>query len=133
MGPQAHKIGGEADGVECEEDEDVVEMMVVVVVEAVVEVKMEAEAVLDRTIPWLVIGAGCVVIWPATVLKPVIHRRREVALPALPVEVRLNPCKEAQEAEAEEVDRSDSVASASCMTTRVINTPSMMQDSCMCH
>ena len=133
MGPQTLNLGGEADGAECEEEEDVVEMMVVVVVEAVVEVEMAVGVALDRMIPWLVIGAGCVVIWPATVLKPVIHRRREVALPALPVEVRLNPCKEAQEAEAEEVDRSDSVASASCMTTRVINTPSMMQDSCMCH
>ena len=96
MGPQTLKIGGEADGAEREEEEDVVEMMVVVVVEAVVEVEMEAGVVLDRTIPWLVIGAGCVVIWPATVLKPVIHRRREVALPALPVEVRSNPGDQAQ-------------------------------------
>ena len=133
MGPQTLKIGGEADGPECEEEEDVVEMMVVVVVEAVVEVEMEAGVVLDRTIPWLVIGAGCVVIWPATVPKLVRHRRREVALPALPVEVRLNPCKEAQEVEVEEVDRSDSVASVSCTTTRVINTLSTMQDNCMCH
>ena len=96
MGPQALKIGGEADGVECEEEEDVVEMMVVVVVEAVVEVEMEAGVVLDCTIPWLVIGAGCVVIWPATVPKLVRHHCREVALPALPVEVRLNPGDQAQ-------------------------------------
>ena len=96
MGPQVLQIGGEADGAECEEEEDVVEMMVVVVVEAVVEVEMEAGVVLDRTIPWLVIGAGCVVIWPATVLKPVMHRRREVALPALPVEVRSDPGDQAQ-------------------------------------
>ena len=96
MGPQALKIGGEADGAECEEEEDVVEMMVVVVVEAVVEVEMEAGVVLDRTIPWLVISAGCMVIWPATVLKPVMHRRREVALPALPVEVRSDPGDQAQ-------------------------------------
>ena len=96
VGPQTLKIGGEADGVECEEEEDVVEMMVVIVVEAVVEVKMEAGVVLDRTIPWLVIGAGCMVIWPATVPKLVRHRRREVALPALPVEVRSDPGDQAQ-------------------------------------
>ena len=96
MGPQALKIGGEADGAECEEEEDVVEMMVVVVVESVVEVEMEAGVVLDRTIPWLVIGAGYVVIWHATVPKLVKHCRREVALPALPVEVRSNPGNRAQ-------------------------------------
>ena len=96
MGPQTLKIGGEADGAECEEEEDVVEMMVVVVVEAVVEVEMEAGVALDRTIPWLVIGAGCVVIWHATVPKLVKHCRREVAMPALPVEVRLNPGDQAQ-------------------------------------
>ena len=96
MGPQTLKIGGEADGAEREEEEDVVEMMVVVVVEAVVEVEMEAGVALDRTISWLVIGAGCVVIWHATVPKLVKHCRREVALPALPVEVRLNPGDQAQ-------------------------------------
>ena len=101
MGPQALKIGGEADGAECEEEEDVVEMMVVVEVEVVVVVEMVAGVVLDHMIPWLVIGAGCVVIWPATVLKPVMHRRREVALPALPVEVRSDPGDQAQK-EAEE-------------------------------
>ena len=117
--------------VDSEEEEDqvlVVEDQVVVVVE-----EEEDHIVLDRTIPWLVTGAGCVVMLPATVLKPVMHRRREVALLALPVEVRLNPCKKAQEVEVEEVDRSDSVASVSCTTTRVINTLSTMQDNCMCH
>ena len=96
VGPQALKIGGEADGAECEEEEDVVEIMVVVVVEFVVAVEVAAGVVLDRTIPRLVTGAGCVVIWPATVLKPVMHRRREVALPALPVEVRSDPGNQAQ-------------------------------------
>ena len=117
--------------VDSEEEEDqvlVVEDQVVVVVE-----EEEGPIALDRMIPWLVTGAGCMAIWPATVLKPVMHRRREVALPALPVEVRLNPCKEAQEVEVEEADRSDSVASVSCTTTRVINTLSTMQDNCMCH
>ena len=101
MGPQALKIGGEADGAECEEEEDEVEMMVVVEVEVVVVVEMAAGVTQDRMIPWLVIGAGCMVIWPATVLKPVMHRRREVALPALPVEVRSDPGDQAQK-EAEE-------------------------------
>ena len=101
MGPQTLKIGGEADEAECEEEEDVVEMMVVVMVEAVVVVEMAVGVTLDRMIPWLVTGAGCVVIWPAIVLKPVMHRRREVALLALPVEVRSNPGDQAQK-EAEE-------------------------------
>ena len=51
---------------------------------------------LDHMIPWLVIGVGCVVMWPATVLKPVMHHRREVALLALPVEVRSDPGDQAQ-------------------------------------
>ena len=51
---------------------------------------------LDHMIPWLVIGVGCVVMWPATVLKPVMHHRREVAMLALPVEVRSNPGDQAQ-------------------------------------
>ena len=106
----------------------VVEDQVVVIVDV-----EEDPMVLDRMTPWLVTGVGCVVMWPATVLNPVMHRRREVAMLALPVEVRLNPCKKAQEAEEEEVDRSDSVASVSCTTTRVINTLSTMQDNCMCH
>ena len=81
--------------VDSEEDEDrvlVVEDQVVVVV---VDVEEDPIA-LDRMIPWLVTGAGCVVIWPATVLKLVIHCRREVALPALPVEVRSDPGDQAQ-------------------------------------
>ena len=51
---------------------------------------------LEILTPWLVTGAGCVVIWPATVPKPVMHRRREVALSALPVEVRSDPGNQAQ-------------------------------------
>ena len=95
MGPQTLNLGGEADGAEYEEEEDVVEMMVVVVVEAVVEVEMAAGVALDRMIPWLVIGAGCVVIWPVTVLNPVMHSRREVATLALSEEDLLNPGKKA--------------------------------------
>ena len=82
-------------------------------------------------IPWLAIAMGCVAIWPVTVPKQSSHK--EVALLALPVENLLNPCTEAQEIEDVAVDRFDSVASAFCTTTRVTNTPSTMQDSCMCH
>ena len=64
---------------------------------------------------------GCVATWPVTVPKQPSHR--EVVLLALPVVNRLNLCTEAQEAEDVVVDRFDSVASASCTTTRVINTP----------
>ena len=74
---------------------------------------------------------GCVVIWPMTV--PNLCSHRGVALLALPEENLLNPCNEAHEVEVEEVDRSGSVASASCTMTRVTNTPLTMQDSCMCH
>ena len=82
-----------------EEDED---QVLVVEDQAVVVVDVEEDPIiLDRMIPWLVIGVGCVVMWPATVLKPVMHHRREVALPALPVEVRSDPGDQAQkEAEA---------------------------------
>ena len=83
------------------------------------------------TTHWRVIVAGCVAIWPATVPKQCSHR--EVELPTLPVEDLLNPCSEAHVAEVEAIDRFDSVASVFCMTTRVTNTPLMMQDSCMCH
>ena len=42
-------------------------------------------------IPLLVTGAGCVAIWPVTVLNPVMYSRREVAMLALPEEDFLNP------------------------------------------
>ena len=77
-----------------EEEEDRVPVAEEQVVE-IVDVE-EDPMDLDHMIPWLVIGVGCVVMWPATVLKPVMHRRREVALLALPVEVRSNPGDQAQ-------------------------------------
>ena len=101
------------------------------VVDADVEEEEINQQRLSIMIRLLVTGVGCVAIWPATV--PNLYSHREVAWLALPEESLLNPCKEAQEVEAEEVDRSDSVASASCTTTRVINTLSTMQDNCMCH
>ena len=79
---------------------------------------------------WHVTDAGCVAIWPATVPKICTHR--EVALLALLAGNLLNLCNEAHVVEVEGIDRSGSVASASCTTMRVINTPSTMQDSCMC-
>ena len=66
-----------------EEEEDrvpVAEDQVVVIVDA-----EEDPMVLDRMTPWRVTGVGCVVMWPTTVLKPAMHRRREVAMLALPV------------------------------------------------
>ena len=79
---------------------------------------------------WHVTDAGCVAIWPATVPKICTHR--EVALLALLAGNLLNLCNEAHVVEVEGIDRSGSVASASCTTMRVTNTPSTMQDSCMC-
>ena len=70
-------------------------------------------------------------ICPVTVLKRSSYK--EVALLALPVENLLNPCTKAQEVEDMVIDRSDSVASVFYMTMKVTNTPSTMQDSCMCH
>ena len=127
VGPLIIRIGAEANG----EDHEDVEDVVVAEVETVVEVEEEAGVVLDHTIPLRAIAVGCAATWPAT--APNLRSHREVAWLALPEESLLNPCKKAPEAEAEEVDRSDSVASASCTTMRVTNTLSTMQDSCMCH
>ena len=135
VGPLPIKIGGEAHGEDRKDVVDVLVLVVVAKVKTVVEVEVEAEVearvVLDHMIPLCAIAVGCVAIWPATV--PNLYSHREVALLALPEESLLNQCKKAQEVEAEEVNRSDSVASASCTMTRVTNTPSMMQDSCTCH
>ena len=109
-----------------EEDRAQVEEKVVVVDE-----EDELGLAMLVTTHWHAIVVGCVAIWPATVPKQRSHR--EVELPTLPVEDLLNPCSEAHEAEEEAIGRSDSVASVSCMTTRVTNTPLMMQDNCMCH
>ena len=62
VGPLTIKIGGEANGEDCEDVEDVVEMVVVAEVETVVEVEEEAGVVLDHTIPLRATGAGCVAI-----------------------------------------------------------------------
>ena len=124
-------MGGEANGEDEAVEDFVVVMVVVAKVETVVEVEEAEGVLLDRMIPLRATAVGCVATWPATV--PSLLSHRGVAWPALPEESLLNPCKEAQEVEAEEVDRSDSVASASCSTTSVINTLSTMQDSCTSH
>ena len=104
--------------VDAEVEDDVVEVVVVV-----------REAALGRTIHWHAIDVGYVAIWPVT--APTMCSPREVVLPTLPVENLSNPCRKAQEAEAEGIGRSDSVVSASFMMMRVTSTPSMTKDSCM--
>ena len=131
VGPLTIRIGGEANGEDREDVEDVVVLVEDAEVETVVEIEEEAGVVLDCMIPLRATTVGCMATWPVTV--PSLLSHREVAWLALPEESLLNPCKEAQEVEAEEVDRSDSVASVSCTTMRVINTLSTMQDNCMCH
>ena len=114
VGPLTIKTGGEAN---VEDREDVVYVVVLVEdaeVETVVETEEETGVVLDRMIPLRATAVGCVATWPATV--PNLLSYKEVAWLARPEECLLNPCKEAQEVEAEEVDRSGSVASASCTT-----------------
>ena len=66
--------------------------------EEILEVgEVEVDAVILRIlILWLVIGAGCVAIWPATVPKP-DQCRREVAIQALSKGSSSNPGKKAQE------------------------------------
>ena len=86
---------------------------------------------LEVLTPWRVIGAGSVAIWPRIAPAPTASRW-EVAQPALPVEHFLNPRKKARREEEDEVGKSGLEASTSCMTTRVILTPSIMQASCMC-
>ena len=82
-------------------------------------------------IHWLVIGAGCMAIWPVTVSNPVASRR-EVARVARPEEHSSNPGTKAHTVVEDVVGKSASRASTSCTTMRVILTPSMMQGSYIC-
>ena len=102
--------------------------MVVEEVDTVVAV-VEEGAVLDHSILWHAIGVGCVAMWPVTVLKPVLHSRREVAMLALLKEDSLNPGRKAQE-DVEEVGQFGSGASMSCMTRLGMSTQWTMQDNC---
>ena len=104
------------------------------ILEAVAEDQVEAEEEGQDhpvLIHWRVIGAGCVAIWPVTVPNPVASRR-EVARVALLEEHSSNPGTKAHIVVEDVVGKSDSRASTSCTTMRVILTPSMMQGSCMC-
>ena len=98
--------------------------------EEILEVgEVEVDAVILRIlILWLVIGAGCVAIWPTTVPKP-DQCRREMAIQALPKGSSSNPGKKAQEAE-EGVGQFGSGASMSYMTRLEMNIQWTMQDSC---
>ena len=70
-------------------------------------------------------SVGCVAIWPMTVPNPKASRW-EAAQVALPEELFLNPGKKAHREDVDVVGKSDSQASTSCTTMRVILTPSMM-------
>ena len=105
------------------------EVLEVDVLDPMVLEKVEG-VTLGHLTPLLATGAGCVAMWPVTVLNPV-HSPREVAMLALPVEDSLNPGTKAQ-GDVDVVGKSDSRASMSCTMMRVILTPSTMQDSCMC-
>ena len=73
IGPITIRIGGEANGEDHEDVEDVVVLVVVVEV----EIEVEAGAILDRMIPLPAIAVGYVAIWPVTI--PKLHNHREVA------------------------------------------------------
>ena len=102
---------------------------------AVAEDHVEAEEE-DQDHPvlihWCVISAGCMAIWPVTVLNPVANQR-EVAQAALPMECSSNPGIKAHSVVEEEVGKFGSLASMSCTMRRVIHTQLMSQDNCMCH
>ena len=100
------------------------EVLEVDVLDPVVLEKVEG-VTLGHLTPLLATGEGCVAIWPVTVLNPVVHSHREVAILALTVEDSLNPGTKAQ-GDVDVVGKSDSRASMSCMMMRVILTPSTM-------
>ena len=102
-----------------------------VLVDVAVDVAAEVDPHQARSTLTLlpVTGAGCVAIWPVTVLKPVICSLREVAMLALPVENSLNPGKKAQK-EEDVVGQFGSEASMSCMTRLEMNFQWTMQVSC---
>ena len=132
---QVHQIGAEDFrmvewGVEgCKEVEG--QGILVGVVEDQVE-EEEQEVAAPILIHWLVIGVGCVAIWPVTVPPPTASRW-EVAQAALPVERFPNPGTKAHNVVEEEVGKFGSLASMSCSTKRVILTLSTTQSNCMCH
>ena len=82
------------------------ENLVVDVDEVEEELSRQVRSILT---PLLVTGAGCVAIWPVTVLNPVRHSHREVAWLALPEEDSLNPGKKAHSADEAVEGKSGSV------------------------
>ena len=105
-----------------------VETVVDNVVDAVVD-QEEDRAVLDHLILLHATGAGCVATWPVTVLKPVLHSRREVEMLSLLKEDSLNPGRKAQK-DVVEVGQFGLGASMSCMTRLGMSTQWTMQDNC---
>ena len=89
----------------------------------------EDRAVRDHSILLHATGVGCVAIWPVTVLKPVLHSRREVEMLSLLKEDSLNPGRKAQK-DVEEVGQFGLGASMSCMTRLGMSTQWTMQDNC---
>ena len=94
VGPLTIRTGGEANGEDREDVEDVVVLVEDAEVETVVEIEEEAGVVLDRMIPLRATDVGCVATWPVT--APSLLSHREVAWLALPEESFLNPGKRAQ-------------------------------------
>ena len=82
-------------------------------------------------IPLLVIGVGCVAIWPVTVPK-LEHRHREVAMLALPKEISPNLGKNAH-VDVVVVDQFGSVAGTSCTMRLAMSILLIMLASCTCH
>ena len=79
---------------------DAVEIVVVLGVEDEVEVaeavvQVETVGMVGHLILWLVTGAGCMAIWPMTVLAPPLSHKVVAVLAPL-VEVRQDPGNQAQ-------------------------------------
>ena len=90
----------------------------------------QARLILTRL---LVTGVGFVAIWPVTVLKPVMHSHREVAMLALPVEDSLNLGKKAHNVDEAVEGKFGSVPLMYCMMGTGMNIPWTMQVSCTSH
>ena len=80
-----------------------------------------------------VTGAGCVAIWPVTVLKPVLCSLREAAMLALPVEDFLNPGKKAHSVDVAVDGKPNLVPLMCCSMGTGMNIPWTMQGNCTSH
>ena len=118
------------------EVEDPLDQEAMLVVDVAVDVAAEVVHLRQaRSILTLlpVTGAGCVAIWPVTVLKPVRCSLREVAILALPVENSLYPGKKAHSVDAAVDGKPGLVPSMCCTMGTGMNIPWMMQDNCTSH